>query len=112
MMELKDLGFSDWFRERSGESQQLEHSLVRVIAVNKDNYIIRNEEAEIPAEITGKIMYGAESNLAFPTVGDWVHVQYFDEGTFAIIHRIFPRKCKEQKHILTILFLTLFNLLI
>jgi len=91
-MELKDLGFNGWFQERFKESQQLEYSLARVTAVNKDNYIIRNEEAEIPAEITGKIMYGAESNLAFPTVGDWVYVQYFDEDTFAIIREILPRK--------------------
>ena len=91
-MELKDLGFNDLFQERFRETQQLEYSLARVIAVNKDNYIVRNEEAEISAEITGKIRYGAESNLAFPTVGDWVFVQYFNEDTIAIIHEILPRK--------------------
>jgi len=91
-MELKDLGFNDWFQERLGKPQDLEYHLTRVIVVNKDNYIIRNEEMEIPAEITGKIMYGAESNLDFPTVGDWVRVQYFDENTFAVIHEILPRK--------------------
>ena len=37
-------------------------------------------------------MYGSESNLDFPTVGDWVYVQYLNEDTFAIIHKIFPRK--------------------
>ena len=92
MMELKDLGFSGWFQERFGDSQQLEYSLARIIAVNKDNYIIRNEKAEVQAEITGKIVYGAESNLDLPTVGDWVYVQYFNEYTFAIIHKILPRK--------------------
>ena len=91
-MKLEDLGFSDWFHERLRESQQLQYSLVRVIAVNKDNYIIRNDEEEIPAEVTGKLMYGAESNLDLPTVGDWVFVQYFNENTFAIIHNVFPRK--------------------
>jgi ribosome biogenesis GTPase len=91
-MKLEDLGFSDWFRERLGDSQPLEYSLARVIAVNKDNYIIRNEEAEVPAEVTGKMMYGAQSNLDLPTVGDWVFVQYFNENTFAIIHEILPKK--------------------
>jgi ribosome biogenesis GTPase len=91
-MKLKDLGFADWFQERLRESRQPEYSLARVIAVNKDNYIIRNEEEEIPAELTGKLMYGAESNLDLPTVGDWVYVQYFNKNTFAIIHEIFPRK--------------------
>lgn len=91
-MKLEDLGFSDWFRERLGDSQPLEYSLARVIAVNKDNYIIRNEEAEVPAEVTGKMMYGAQSNLDLPAVGDWVCVQYFNENMLAIIHEILPRK--------------------
>ena len=91
-MELKDLGFNAWLEERNKKSQQPEYRIARVIAVNKNNYIIKNEAAEIPAEITGKIMYGSESNLDFPTVGDWVYVQYLNEDTFAIIHEIFPRK--------------------
>jgi len=37
-------------------------------------------------------MFSAESKLDFPTVGDWVFVQYFDDETFAIIQEIFPRK--------------------
>jgi len=92
IMKLEDLGFKNWFRERLGDSQPLKYSLARVIAVNKDNYIIRNEEAEISAEITGKMMYGAQTNLDFPAVGDWVCVQYFNENTLAIIHEILPRK--------------------
>jgi ribosome biogenesis GTPase len=91
-MKLEDLGFSDWFRERLGDSKSLDYSLARVIAVNKDNYIIRNEEAEVPAEVTGKMMYGAQSSLDLPTVGDWVFVQFFNENTFAIIHEILPKK--------------------
>jgi ribosome biogenesis GTPase len=91
-MKLEDLGFSDWFKERFQGSLHLEYSLARVTAVNKDNYLIRNEEAEIPAEVTGKLMYGAESNLALPAVGDWVYVQYFNDATLAIIHKILPRK--------------------
>ena len=91
-MELKDLGFNDQFKEIVKNTQQSEYSLARVIAVNKDNYIIRNEEVEIQAEITGKILFGAESNPDLPAVGDWVYVQYFNENTFAIIHEILPRK--------------------
>jgi ribosome biogenesis GTPase len=91
-MEFKDLGFNDWFKERLLESPQPEFSLARVTTVNKNNFLIRNEDAEIPAEITGKIMYEAETNLDLPTVGDWVYVEYFNQDTFAIIHNILPRK--------------------
>jgi ribosome biogenesis GTPase len=91
-MEFKDLGFSEWLKERFEESQQKGFSLARVSTVNKNNYLIRNEKAEIPAEITGKILYDAETNLDLPTVGDWVSVEYFNQDTFAIIHNILPRK--------------------
>ena len=30
--------------------------------------------------------------MDFPTVGDWVYVQLFDDDSFAIIHEIFPRR--------------------
>lgn len=91
-MTLAALGFDDWFRERFKESQQHTHSLARLSAVNKNNYLIRNEEGEIPAEVTGKLLYGSETNLDLPVVGDWVSVEYFNENTFAIIHNILPRK--------------------
>ena len=91
-MKLEDLAFSDWFKEKFQGSLHPEFSLARVTAVNKDNYLIRDEEAEIPAEVTGKLMYGAESNLDLPVVGDWSYVQYFNDATFAIIRKILPRK--------------------
>ncbi len=91
-MKLKNLGFNHWYEENSIDTNKLEYSIARVISVNKNNYIIRNEKTEIPAEVTGKIIYGAESNLDLPTVGDWVQVQYFDKNTLAIIHKILPRK--------------------
>ena len=91
-MELRDLGFTEWFEEHYRSALTPDVSPARIIAVNRDNYIISNEDGEVPAEITGKIMYGAESNLDFPTVGDWVSVQYFDHKSFAMIHNILPRK--------------------
>jgi len=91
-MELKDLGFDNWFEQRVQETQPSDYFLARIVAVNKDNYIIRNEQAEIQAETTGKILFSAESNLDLPAVGDWVYVQYFNDNTFAIIHSLLPRK--------------------
>ncbi len=91
-MKLADLGFSDWFEERFQKSQQHGYRIARVSAVNKSNYLIRNEDTEITAEVTGKLMHGSETNLDLPVVGDWVSVEYFNENTLAIIHNILPRK--------------------
>jgi ribosome biogenesis GTPase len=91
-MTFEELGFSEWFLEKLKESGPAEFNLARVVAVSKDKYSIRNEVAEIQAEVTGKLLYGTESNLDLPTVGDWVFVEYFNENTLAIIQEIMPRK--------------------
>ena len=91
-MKLKDLGFNDWFKKEAEKSQDKEYSLARVTAVDKNQFDIRNETTTVVAEITGKLIYEATSKTDFPTVGDWVRVQYFNEETLAIIHSILPRK--------------------
>jgi ribosome biogenesis GTPase len=91
-MKLKDLGFNEWFEERYHESRNLGFRLARVSAENKNNYLVRNEYSEVAAEAPGKIIYGAESNLDLPVVGDWVFVEYYNDNNLAIIHSILPRK--------------------
>lgn len=67
-------------------------TLARVVAVNRTNYLVRASATELLAEITGKMMASARSPLDYPTVGDWVYIQLFDDDTFGIIHGIVPRK--------------------
>jgi hypothetical protein len=47
---------------------------------------------EIPAELTGKFYFQAESSADLPCVGDWVSVQYHSNDSAAVIHEVFPRK--------------------
>jgi len=47
---------------------------------------------ECLAELTGKLLFYADSPLDYPAVGDWVYTQPLDNDTFAIIHDILPRK--------------------
>jgi ribosome biogenesis GTPase len=63
-----------------------------VSAVDRNSYIIRNELREIPAELAGKFYFRVESSVKLPCVGDWVTVQYHNDGTSAIIHGVFPRR--------------------
>ena len=91
-MKLKDLGFDDWLKKEYESPNNTVCDLARVITVDKNRFIVRNEKIEAPAELTGKLIYEATSNLDFPTVGDWVKVQYFNKNTFAIIHEVLPRK--------------------
>lgn len=91
-MNLEELGFDNWFQEKIDSSKSNDYKIARVIAVNKDSYIIKNGKNDVLAEITGKLMFSADSPLDYPTVGDWVYAQYLDGESFAVIHEILPRK--------------------
>jgi ribosome biogenesis GTPase len=91
-MKLSDLGFDRWFQEKRDELRRPECSAARVTAVNRDNYLVRNEQSEVLAELTGGLAFSAESSMDLPSVGDWAFVQYHNSGTFAVIHGLFPRK--------------------
>jgi ribosome biogenesis GTPase len=42
--------------------------------------------------VTGKLLFASESSQDLPCVGDWVLVQYYNDGELAIIHDVLPRK--------------------
>jgi ribosome biogenesis GTPase len=65
---LQKLGLDEHFQSKIDPARLAEGRLARVIAVNKDNYLIHTGADEIPAEITGKLLFNAESPLDHPTV--------------------------------------------
>ena len=91
-MRLSDLGFDNWFESYIDEYHQEGAGIARISAVDRGGYLIRNESGEVPAELAGKLIYGAESSVDLPCIGDWVTVQYYNNDTAAIIHSVFPRK--------------------
>jgi len=91
-MNLFDLGYNDWFQQKQADLNRPDCSIARVTRVDRGRYLVRNEEAEVQGELTGKLLFSLDSGENLPCVGDWVLVQYFNEGTLAIIHDIFPRK--------------------
>jgi len=66
--------------------------IARVTAVDRDQYLVRNAQGEIPAELTGRFVYTHDSPTDLPCVGDWVCVEYHDFGAHASIHDVLPRK--------------------
>jgi ribosome biogenesis GTPase len=91
-MELADLGFDRWFQKKREELQTPDCGVARITRVDRDRYLVRNEENEVQAEPTGKLLFCADSSHDLPCVGDWVFVQYYNDGTLAIIHDLFSRK--------------------
>jgi ribosome biogenesis GTPase len=91
-MELQDFGFDRWFQDKLKEYHVHSYSIARITAVNRDNYLVRNENIEVPAELLGRFRFSVESGEDLPTVGDWVLLTYLNSNTFAIINNVLPRK--------------------
>jgi ribosome biogenesis GTPase len=92
-MGLLELGFDDWFQQKLPEANNSASQVARVTRVDRGRYLVRNERDEIQAELTGKLLFAAESYGGdVPCVGDWVIVDYHNDGTLAIIQNLLPRK--------------------
>ncbi len=91
-MELTALGFDGWFEKRSAPLLQPGQSLARVTAVDRGAFLVRNQDAELYAELAGKYRYAVEAAPDLPCVGDWVCVQCHASGGPAIIHGVVPRR--------------------
>lgn len=92
MMKLSDLGFDAWFQEKLEACGHSHQDIGRVTAVNKDGFLIRNADIEAPAQLTGKLVYEAESKEDLPTVGDWVLITLTNDRSQATINGTLPRK--------------------
>jgi ribosome biogenesis GTPase len=91
-MKMEPLGLKKGQTDQDGFALNDAWEVTRVIAVDREHYVVAIGNQEIPAEITGKFMFSAESPLDYPAVGDWVQVQMVDHGFRAIIHDIRQRK--------------------
>ena len=90
-MNCIDLGFDDWFEQHLVDNPPNHHP-ARIITVDRDRYLVCDENGERHAELAGKLLFQADTSLDMPTVGDWVTVEDFDNCTFSIIHSILPRR--------------------
>ena len=91
-MNLRDLGFDQWFDESAGSLLRPGQEIARVTAVDRGSCLVRNHHGEIPAQLAGKRLFTAEHITDIPCVGDWVCVRYYNACRAAIIHDVFPRK--------------------
>jgi ribosome biogenesis GTPase len=78
MEKIEKLGFNNWFQDKIDLSQNPDFKIVRVISVNKNSFVVSNDEKDIYAELTGKFLFNSDSALDLPTVGDFVYAQLFD----------------------------------
>jgi ribosome biogenesis GTPase / thiamine phosphate phosphatase len=90
VMKLEDFGYNDKLRKLRVDNNLSDFEIGRVIAEHKERYIVKTENGEYEAEITGNLRFSAQSRMDFPAVGDWVALTTYDSD-FAVIHKILPR---------------------
>lgn len=56
--------------------------IARVVAIYKESYTVSNGENETLAELVGKLIYSAASQIEFTAAGDWVFASFYDNNTF------------------------------
>ncbi len=90
-MKLEDFGYNDKLRKFSVENKLSDFEIGRVIAEHKERYIVKTENGEYEAEITGNLRFTAKSRIDFPAVGHWVALTTYN-AEFPVIHKILPRQ--------------------
>ena len=89
-MKLEDLGYNDELDKLCIEQNLKDFEIGRVISEHKGKYVVKTENGEFEAEITGNLRFSAKNRKDFPAVGDWVALTTYDSD-FSIIHKILPR---------------------
>jgi ribosome biogenesis GTPase / thiamine phosphate phosphatase len=84
---LQSLGLTESFLQENALEPGEE--LARVVAVNRQNCNLEIQSGSALGELTGKLRFGAASEMDLPAVGDWVSVRLSDD--FALITGVLPR---------------------
>ena len=90
VMKLEDFGYNDKLQKLRVENNLSDLEIGRVIAEHKERYIVKTENGEYEAEITGNLRFSAKSRIDFPAVGDWVALTTYN-AEFSVIHNTLPR---------------------
>lgn len=98
-MDLKDIGFNNFFMESFKEYEKSGYKLGRVFAEHTHIYKLYTEIGEVLGEISGKMLHEANFREDFPAVGDFVVISLREEEKRATIHKILPRKSKFSRKI-------------
>ena len=89
---LEQLGFDDWFREQSASCLKKDYGVGRVAVVHKKTYTVCTGSGQITASLSGRFAFHSKSKADYPTVGDWVTLQFIKHGTMARIQAVIARK--------------------
>ncbi|MCK4999953.1 MAG: ribosome small subunit-dependent GTPase A, partial [Anaerohalosphaera sp.] len=95
-MDLRELGWNDFFADSFAPYKAKGLTVARVIREHRKKFLICTGDLDIQAEMAGRIVHKAASRAEHPTVGDWVAVRLLEKGQ-AFIEAVLPRKSKFSR---------------
>ena len=97
-MELKELGWKEFFEKHFNEVKSEGVFPARVVTSQREIYCIYGDFGELRAELTGKLRFNAASQSELPVVGDWVIARMSHD--LAVIEGILPRFSKLSRKVI------------
>ena len=94
---LEALGWDNWFEEQARLRCDPTGTVARVAAVDRDQFLLLNENGAFRAKLSGKFMYESASSLELPCVGDWVCVEKSQADQFGLVRGVLGRKTRLRR---------------
>jgi ribosome biogenesis GTPase / thiamine phosphate phosphatase len=91
MITTQQLGWSDYFEQKSHAYREQGFSFGRISNEQRGHYYLLTGRGEFRAEPSGKVLFTASSQAELPKVGDWVAFTPFNDNE-GIVHAVLPRK--------------------
>lgn len=98
-MDLKGLGWDDFFAAQLAVSDTPILEPARVIEELKGHYRVHAESGEYLVKISGSMRFDAGDRSDFPAVGDWVGIEREKQKGRATIRALFSRKTKLSRKV-------------
>jgi ribosome biogenesis GTPase len=98
-LDLHSMGWTPFFEQAFEPFQKEGFSAGRVALEHKNMYRIYTGEADLLAEVSGKLRHLASAREDYPAVGDWVVLSERPDEQRATIHAILPRKSKFSRKV-------------
>ena len=96
-MSLEELGWNDYFAEKSVAYNDKGWNAGRIAREKKNLYWLYSENGEEMAIMSDKLFLSIFSSVELPAIGDWVLFRREDNFEKVIIETILPRKSKFSR---------------
>jgi ribosome biogenesis GTPase len=92
MMNLNELGWSEFFAGHFEKYRPQALEPARVAREDRLSYLLYSERGELRAELPGRYRHRSRSVSELPAVGDWVAVEVMAKIERVLIRSVLPRK--------------------